>query len=106
VLQVSDLTVAGYFTSDQYAADNPDAVQAFAEAMVEAQQYATDHPGEARAVLGSYTQIDPAVAAALTLPRFQTEIDRHSVAKLLGLGVQDGNIPDGVDLDEVFADLD
>ncbi|HEV7871278.1 MAG TPA: ABC transporter substrate-binding protein [Modestobacter sp.] len=101
-----DLTVAGYFTSDQYAADNPDAVQAFAEAMVEAQQYATDHPGEARAVLGSYTQIDPAVAAALTLPRFQTEIDRDSVAKLLGLGVQDGNIPDGVDLDEVFADLD
>jgi NitT/TauT family transport system substrate-binding protein len=102
----SDLTVAGYFTSDQYAAENPEVVQAFADAMVEAQQYATDHTDEARAVLGSYTQIQPEVAAALTLPTYQTEINRDSVAKLLELGVQDGNIPDGVDLDAVFADLD
>jgi NitT/TauT family transport system substrate-binding protein len=101
-----DLTVAGYFTSDQYVAENPEIVQAFAEAMVEAQQYATDHSDEARAVLGSYTQIDPAVAADLTLPRYQTEINRDSVAKLLELGVGDGIIPDGVDLDKVFADLD
>jgi NitT/TauT family transport system substrate-binding protein len=101
-----DLTVAGYFTSDQYVAENPEIVQAFAEAMVEAQQYATDHSDEARAVLGSYTQIDPAVAADLTLPRYQTEINRDSVAKLLELGVGDGIIPDGVDLDKVFAELD
>jgi NitT/TauT family transport system substrate-binding protein len=101
-----DLTVAGYFTSDQYVAENPEIVQAFAEAMVEAQQYATDHSDEARAVLGSYTQIDPAVAADLTLPRYQTEINRDSVGKLLELGVGDGIIPDGVDLDKVFADLD
>jgi NitT/TauT family transport system substrate-binding protein len=46
------------------------------------------------------------VAADLTLPRYQTEINRDSVAKLLELGVGDGIIPDGVDLDEVFADLD
>jgi NitT/TauT family transport system substrate-binding protein len=102
----ANLTVAGYFTSDQYAAENPDIVKAFAEAMVEAQQYATDHSDEARAVLDSYTQIDPAVAADLTLPRYQTEINRDAVAKLLELGVGDGIIPDGVDLDKVFANLD
>jgi NitT/TauT family transport system substrate-binding protein len=100
-----DLTVAGYFTSDKYASENPDAVKAFAAAMVESQQYATDHPDEARAVLSSYTQIQPDVAAALTLPKYPTEIDRNSVAKLLDLGVKDGNVPDGVDLDKVFADL-
>jgi ABC-type nitrate/sulfonate/bicarbonate transport system substrate-binding protein len=77
----------------------------FAAAMVESQQYATDHPDEARAVLSSYTQIQPDVAAALTLPKYPTEIDRNSVAKLLDLGVKDGNVPDGVDLDKVFADL-
>jgi NitT/TauT family transport system substrate-binding protein len=101
-----DLTVAGYFTSDQYLAENPDVVQAFTDAMVEAQQYATDHPEEVRAVLGSYTQIEASVAADLTLPRYQTEIDRDSVALLLELGVEDGIIPEGVDLDAVFADLD
>jgi NitT/TauT family transport system substrate-binding protein len=101
----ANLTVAGYFTSDQYAAENPETVKAFADAMVEAQQYATDHSDEARAVLGSYTQIQADVAAALTLPRYQTEINRDSVAKLLELGVGDGIIPAGVDLDKVFADL-
>jgi NitT/TauT family transport system substrate-binding protein len=101
----ANLTVAGYFTSDQYAQQHPEVVKAFAEAMVEAQQYATDHSDEVRAVLGSYTQIEAGVAADLTLPRYQTEINRDSVARLLELGVGDGVIPEGVDLDKVFADL-
>ncbi|MCZ2804632.1 ABC transporter substrate-binding protein [Modestobacter sp. VKM Ac-2983] len=100
------LTVAGYFTSDQYAAENPETVQAFADAMEEAQQYATEHPDEVREVLGSYTNIDPAIAQELTLPTYQTEINRDSVERLLELGVEDGIIPEGVDLENVFADLE
>ncbi|WP_156119264.1 ABC transporter substrate-binding protein [Modestobacter caceresii] len=100
------LTVAGYFTSDQYAAENADTVQAFADAMAEAQQYATEHPAEVREVLGSYTNIDPAIAQELTLPAYQTEIDRDSVEVLLELGVEDGVIPEGVDLENVFAELE
>ncbi|MCZ2815041.1 ABC transporter substrate-binding protein [Modestobacter sp. VKM Ac-2984] len=100
------LTVAGYFTSDPYAAENPEIVQAFADAMEEAQQYATEHPDEVREVLSSYTNIDPAIAQELTLPTYQTEINRDSVARLLELGVEDGIIPEGVDLENVFADLE
>ncbi|GAA4744455.1 ABC transporter substrate-binding protein [Modestobacter marinus] len=99
------LTVAGYFTSDQYAAEEPETVQAFADAMAEAQQYATEHPDAVREVLGSYTNIEPAIAQELTLPSYQTEVDRGSVERLLELGVEDGIIPEGVDLDNVFADL-
>ena len=101
-----DLTVAGYFTSDAYAAENPEVVQRFAEAMAEAQQYALDNPDEVREVLGTYTEIAPEVAAELTLPNYQTEINRDSVEKLLELGVQDGIIPEGVSLDEVLVEFD
>jgi NitT/TauT family transport system substrate-binding protein len=99
-----DLTVAGYFTSDQYAAENPEVVQTFADAMVEAQQYAQDNPDEVRAVLASYTQIPPEVAQQLTLPTFQTEINRESVELLLELGEQDGIIEGEVDLGELLVE--
>ncbi|MFW3170283.1 ABC transporter substrate-binding protein [Geodermatophilus sp. CPCC 206100] len=97
-----DLSVAGYFTSDQYAAENPDVVQSFAEAMVEAQEYAQANPDQVREVLGSYTQIAPEIAQQLTLPTFQTEINRESVERLLELGNEDGIIEGDVDLEQLF----
>ncbi|WP_218146194.1 ABC transporter substrate-binding protein [Geodermatophilus ruber] len=101
-----DLTVAGYFTSDQYAAENPDVVRKFAEAMVKAQEYAQANPDQVREVLGSYTQISPEIAQQLTLPTFQTEINRESVERLLELGEQDGIIEGDVELDNIFVQLD
>ncbi|MGY1688711.1 ABC transporter substrate-binding protein [Geodermatophilus sp. SYSU D01105] len=99
-----DLTVAGYFTSDQYAAENPDVVQRFADAMIEAQEYAQANPDQVRAVLGTYTQISPEIAQQLTLPTFQSEINRESVEKLLELGEQDGIIEGDVELDNIFVE--
>jgi NitT/TauT family transport system substrate-binding protein len=99
-----DLTVAGYFTSDQYAAENPEVVQRFTDAMVEAQQYAQDNPDQVREVLGTYTQISPEIAQQLTLPTYQSEINRESVEKLLQLGEQDGIIEGDVELDNIFVE--
>ncbi|MGY1708394.1 ABC transporter substrate-binding protein [Geodermatophilus sp. SYSU D00758] len=101
-----DLSVAGYFTSDQYAAENPEVVQAFADAMVEAQQYAQDNPDAVREVLGTYTQIPAEVAQQLTLPTFQTELNRESIERLLELGEQDGIIEGEVDLEAIYAETD
>jgi NitT/TauT family transport system substrate-binding protein len=99
-----DLSVAGYFTSDQYAAENPDVVQSFVDAMVEAQEYAQANPDQVREVLGSYTQIAPEIAQQLTLPTFQTEINRESVELLLELGNEDGIIEGDVDLEQLFLE--
>ncbi|MGY1644217.1 ABC transporter substrate-binding protein [Geodermatophilus sp. SYSU D00703] len=101
-----DLTVAGYFTSDQYAAENPEVVQQFTDAMVEAQEYAQANPDQVREVLGSYTQISPEIAQQLTLPTFQTEINRESVERLLELGEQDGIIEGDVDLSQLYFEQD
>ncbi|WP_213454127.1 ABC transporter substrate-binding protein [Rhizomonospora bruguierae] len=85
-----DLTVAVYFTSTKLLADDPDLVKRFTEAMNESLAYADAHPDEVRAVLGEYTEIDPAVRAKLTLPKWPTEINRAALETLAGLGQQDG----------------
>ncbi|MGK5112688.1 ABC transporter substrate-binding protein [Geodermatophilus sp. CPCC 205506] len=97
-----DLTVAGYFTSDQYAAENPDVVRRFADAMRAAHAYAQDNPDAVREILGEYTSIPPEVAAQLTLPDFQTDINRDSVSRLLELGRQDGIIEGDVGVEDVL----
>jgi NitT/TauT family transport system substrate-binding protein len=101
-----NLTVAGWFTSDQYAQEEPCVVQAFTEAMVASQQYAQDNPDQVREVLGTYTQIPPDVAQELTLPAFQAELDRDSIERLLELGEQDGIVEGEVDLDELIVESD
>jgi NitT/TauT family transport system substrate-binding protein len=85
-----DLTVAAYFASTKLIADDPDLVKRFTEAVDESLTYADAHPDEVRAVLGSYTKIDPAARESLTLPKWPTEINRASVETLVKLGAQDG----------------
>ena len=93
-----DLTVALYFTSAQLTKDDPDLVTKFTEAMNESLAYADAHPDEARQVLTSYTQIDEAVIAKLTLPKWPAEINRQSVETLATLAVQDGLVTKQPDL--------
>ena len=85
-----DLTVAAYFASTKLIADKPDLVKRFTEAMDESLRYADAHPDEVRAILGTYTKIDQQTRAAITLPKWPTEINRPSVETLARLGRQDG----------------
>jgi NitT/TauT family transport system substrate-binding protein len=85
-----DLTVAAYFAAGKLIGENPDLVKRFTEAMNESLAYADAHPEEVREILGTYTKIDPKVRAALTLPKWPTEINKPSVETLSKLGAQDG----------------
>lgn len=76
---IPDLSVAGYFTTDQKIAEDAETVDAFVAAMKESQQYATDHPEEAKAILPEYTSLTPEVIEQLTMPRFPQD---HNVASL------------------------
>jgi len=87
-----NLTVAMYFTSQETLAKKPDLVRRFAEAMKESLAYADSHPEEARAIIGTYTQIPPDVIAKLTLPKWPADINRQSVETLADLAVSDGLI--------------
>ena len=97
-----DLTVATYFTSEQYAGENADVVECFTSAMEESLQYSQDNPDAVREALTGYTEIDPGLVEQLTLPQFPTEINRDSIQTLSDLAVEDGLVDEAPDLDQLL----
>lgn len=97
-----DLTISLYFTSDDYAAQDPEVVDAFARAMTTSLEYADSHPDEVRSTLGEYMKIDEAVAQAVTLPRWPSAIDEDSIALLADLAVHDGLLESAPDLGDLL----
>lgn len=97
-----DLTVAMYFTSQQYAQKNPEMVKKFQEATAESLAYADSHPDEAREIISTYTKIPKNLLETLTLPRWPAEPNRASIERLSELGVQDGLFKTAPDLDKLL----
>ncbi|WP_037618146.1 ABC transporter substrate-binding protein [Streptomyces aureus] len=97
-----NLTVAMYFTSNQYAQQHPDVVKKFQEATAESLAYADAHPEEVRAIVTTYTTIPAAVLAKVTLPKWPAEPDRASIETLEKLGEQDGLFKSAPDLDKLL----
>jgi NitT/TauT family transport system substrate-binding protein len=84
------MTVALYFTSNQLAQSNPGLVERFTRAMKKSLQYATDHPDEARAIVGTYTQTPAATLNTITLTGWPQDVNVDSLNTLADLMVQYG----------------
>ncbi|MEU6275424.1 ABC transporter substrate-binding protein [Streptomyces populi] len=97
-----DLTVALYFTSNQYAQQHPDVVKKFQEATAESLAYADAHPDEVRGIVTTYTTIPAAVLAKVTLPKWPAEPNRSSIEALEKLGERDGLFKSTPDLDKLL----
>ena len=93
-----NLTVGMYFTSQAYLAQSEKAARGFTTGMTKSLEYASAHPDEARAILTTYTEIDPTVQQNLTLPKWPSTISRESVEQLATLAQQDGLISKQPDL--------
>lgn len=96
------LTVAMYFTSTEYARENPEVVKKFQEATAESLAYADSHPDEVREVVTTYTKIPADVLAKVTLPKWPAEPNRAAIERLAELGAQDGLFKQTPDLDELL----
>ncbi|MBF4993191.1 ABC transporter substrate-binding protein [Arthrobacter gandavensis] len=99
---VDDLTVAVYFTSDQYVQENPEIVEKFARAMNASQEFAEQNPDKVRAVLPAYTSLEPAVIEQLTLPRYGTEVNRASVEEVARISQDRGLVEELPAMDELL----
>lgn len=97
-----NLTVAVYFASQQLISEDPDLVKRFTEAMQESLSYADAHPDEARAIIGTYTEIAPEVIEEVTLPKWPAEINRESVDTLAELALEDGLLSEPADVDSLL----
>jgi len=99
-----DLTVATYFTSKQYAEENPEVVERFVTAMEQSLDYAQNNPDAVRDILGEYTQIPPEVAAKIKLPQWRSDLTLPTIERLSQLSLEYGLIESQPDLDELIAD--
>ncbi|WP_328421024.1 ABC transporter substrate-binding protein [Streptomyces sp. NBC_00443] len=97
-----ELTVAMYFTSTQYARQNPDVVKKFQDATAESLAYAEAHPDEARQIVTTYTKIPAAVLEQVILPKWPAEPNRPSIEALMKLGEEDGLFKKTPDLDALL----
>src|SRR5215211_1978900 len=93
-----DLTVATYFTSKQYAEQNPDVVDRFVDAMNRSLTYAQSHPDEVRGVLSSYTPIPAEAAQKIKLPVWRSDLNTDTISLLSRLSKQYGLIDKEPDL--------
>ena len=66
--QQPELIFDTYFTSEETLGAKPGLIDGFRAAMYEANAYASENPGDARAAVGKYTETDPAVLKKMTLP--------------------------------------
>ena len=98
-----DLTVGIYFTTAQYAEQNPEITEAFVRAVNKSSEYAQEHPDETRQAVLSYTDMDPELAEAMVLPKYGTEINRDAMALHLELAEKYGFMESPIDLDDVLG---
>lgn len=95
---VEDLTVAVYFTSDQYVQDNPETAEKFVRAMKASLEFAEANPDRVREILPTYTTLKPDVIEKLTLPKFPTEVNADSIEEIAQISLDRGLIEEVPDL--------
>jgi NitT/TauT family transport system substrate-binding protein len=100
-----EMTIATYFTSDEFLESDPEVVEGFVRAMNRSLEYATENPDEARQAIGDYTEIPPDVLEEVVLPLWQTDLNQDSIELVAELMVTYGITDDEADVDELIADL-
>jgi NitT/TauT family transport system substrate-binding protein len=100
-----EMTIATYFTSDEFLESDPEVVDGFVRAMHRSLEYATENPDEARQAIGEYTEIPPDVLEEVVLPLWQTDLNEDSIELVAELMVTYGISEDEADVDELIADL-
>lgn len=97
-----NLLLTGYFTSADYAANNPDIVARFVRAMDKSLTYAQEHEDEVRAVIPEYTSLSPDVAKAVALQDWAPGVDRESLEYLSQAMVDNGLLKQAADIDKLL----
>ena len=95
--------VSTYFTSTAYAAENADLVERFTTAMEQSLTYAQENPDAVRAILPTYLDLPPEVAAEVRLPEWNTEVSEETFEMYTELPEAEGLLGGEVDLDTLLA---
>ncbi|MGK5172565.1 ABC transporter substrate-binding protein [Geodermatophilus sp. CPCC 205761] len=97
------IEVSTYFTSTQFATENADVVERFTTAMEQSLTFAQENPDAVRAVLPTYLDITPELAAQVRLPEWNTEVSEETFEVFTDLAETQGLLDGEVDLDSLLA---
>jgi NitT/TauT family transport system substrate-binding protein len=97
-----NLTVATYFASKQYIAENGEVVERFQRAIEKSLDYAAQNEAEVRAVVGEYTEIPAEVTDKIHLPTWKSDLNEPTIQTLSDLSLKYGFIEEQPSLDELI----
>lgn len=97
-----NLTVATYFASKQYIAQNKDVVERFKRAMEKSLDYASQNEAEVRSVVTEYTQIPAAVTDKMHLPTWRSDLNEPTIQTVADLAKKYGFIEAAPSLDDLI----
>lgn len=89
-----EMPVAAWFTTEKYAKENPEQVEAFTKVLTEALESAEGDDTEARKALGGYLELEDGVADEVTLPGWDPTVDLEEIQPLADLAEKYGVIKD------------
>jgi len=101
---VADLSVGGYFATEQTIADNPELISQFSAAMQASQAFSENHPGLVRDAIASYTTTDTDILEKTTLPHFPQQHNRASLQQIIDISQRLGLIDHPVDVEDLIID--
>jgi NitT/TauT family transport system substrate-binding protein len=97
-----NLTIATYFATKQYIAENPDVIKRFKAAIDKSLQYAQTHPAEVRQIVTTYTKIPPAAAAHMSLPTWRSDMNVPTIQKTAQLAQKYGYTQKPADVNQLI----
>ncbi|MEV4375928.1 ABC transporter substrate-binding protein [Streptosporangium sp. NPDC049644] len=86
----ADFPIAGVVVMESFATENPKTVAAFQRAIAKAQQISATDRKAVEQILPTYTKIDAATAAVITLGSFPTSLDETRLQRVADLMVEQG----------------
>jgi NitT/TauT family transport system substrate-binding protein len=95
-------TVATYFASKQYIAENRDVVDRFKRAMDKSLEYAEQNEAEVREIVGEYTKIPAKARESMKLPTWRADLNEETIQLTIDLAEKYGFIEEKPSLDDLI----
>ncbi|MGY1639033.1 ABC transporter substrate-binding protein [Geodermatophilus sp. SYSU D00742] len=101
---VEDMPVAGWLTTEQYAQDNPEVIEAFREAMAASMEELTDNRERLVELVPTYTQVPAETVQQVALPAWDAEVDADQLQEMSDLMLEYGIISEEFDVETMIVD--
>ncbi|MGJ9404523.1 ABC transporter substrate-binding protein [Arthrobacter sp. KK5.5] len=100
---IADMPVAGWVTTEKFAQENPEAVEAFQSAIVASTEELQGDRDALVELVPTYTKVSAEVVEAIEMPRFAGELDQEQLQKAADLMEEYGIIDAPLDVAPLVA---